>query len=159
MALRRASLNAQEPLTNADRTPAFPFLVYMRGLGQDVQSAPSGFELTQATGQSASIATASLPTDGDLSAGLYRVTVYQRITTADAVSVSLQATLGWTDGGVSCTFAGTALTVNATNTVASFTFTMRVDAASPITYATTWSAGSGNGRYRIDVFLERLAAE
>lgn len=140
-------------------TPTRTFLTFIRGLVTAVDAAPAGFEPVQLTGQSASIGTTAIPTDGDLSAGLYRVTVYQRITTADSVSSSVQTTISWTDGTVACSFSGTALTGNTTATVGSFTFMMRVDAASPISYATTVALGSGNGRYRLDIMLERMAAE
>lgn len=163
MAEQAPALNARESLIELakDRLglPSFSFLIFMRNLRTQVEAAPAGFEAVSLTGQSASIGTTAIPTDGDLSAGVYRVTVYQRITTVDAVSSSVTTTLSWTDGSVACSFSGTALTGNTTATVGSFTFTMRIDAASPISYATTVALGSGDGRYRLNIQLERLSAE
>jgi hypothetical protein len=51
------------------------------------------------------------------------------------------------------------LTGNTTDTVGSFTFMLRSDAASPISYSTTYASNAaGEMRYSLFIVLERLAA-
>lgn len=162
MAFNRPALNPQEPLIELAKEqvgkPSKSFLIYMRDQRADLESAPSAFEPVALTSQGASIVTTALPTDGDLSAGLYRVTWYQRITTVAGVSSSLTVAFGWTDGTVAQSHAGAAMTGNTTATWQSGTFLLRTDAASPITYATTYvSNAAGVMRYALYLTLERVA--
>ena len=102
------------------------------------------------TAQAVSISATAVPL-GTLDAGLYWVTVYARITQADPTSSSLTVTIGFTTGGVACSFSGDALTGNTTNTVQSFSRLIRIDQGTTITYATTYS---GRGmRYSLDVLV------
>lgn len=163
MAFQRPSLKPDEPLINTEQgrfgTPSTPFLIYMRDQRAALEAAPAGFDPVALTGQGAAIATTSIPTDGDLSAGLYRVTWYARITTAAGVSSSLTVSFGWTDGAISQTHSGAAITGNTTTTFQSGTLLLRTDAASPITYATTYASNAaGVMRYSLYITLERLAA-
>lgn len=108
--------------------------------------------------QAASIGTTSIPLD-ILSEGLYRVTYYARITTAGTVSSSLTVTLGWTDHSVSCSFSGAAMVANTISTIQSNTVMVRNDAASPLTYATTYAtAGATAMQYSLDILVEQIAA-
>lgn len=164
MAFQRAPLNPREPLIELVKSqmgqPSRSFLTYMRDVRADLDASPASFEPVSLTGQNASIGTTAIPTDGDLSAGLYRVTVYQRVTTIAVTSSSLTTAISWTDGAVACAFSGTALTGNTTATVGSFSFLLRTDAASPISYATTYASnGAGEMRYRLSIVLERIALE
>lgn len=112
-----------------------------------------------ATGEAAleaSIAPTSLPVPST-SSGLYRVTVYARITRAGTVSSSLIVTIGSTDGSVVCSQSGAALTTNTTASVQSVSFLVRRDQATAITYSTTYaSAGATSAQYRLDLLVEAL---
>lgn len=91
---------------------------------------------------SASIASTPIPT-GNLSAAKYRLSYYARITRAATTSSSLIVTVNWLDGGVSCSFSGTAITGNTTATTQSNTVTFKADAASAINYSTTYASVGG----------------
>ena len=159
MAITRPALNAREPMADKTGRPTFPFLVFMRGIREDLDLAPSGFNPVSHTAENSSIATTSLPTDGDLSAGLYRVTFYARITTAAGVSSSLTVNFGWTDGAVSQTHSGAAMTGNTTTTWQTGSILIYVDAATPITYSTTYASNAAGAMfYQLFVTLERMAA-
>lgn len=162
MAVQRPAAPFREPLVelrgeHAGKVTGNPWLAWFRDLRADVDASPATFTPVVLEEQNASIGTTAIPTDGDLSEGFYRVTVYQRITTVAVTSSSLATTISWTDGGVSCSFTGAALTGNTTATVGSFTFMMRSDAAAPISYATTYASnGAGQMEYLTGITLERL---
>lgn len=94
------------------------------------------------TGQSASIATTSLPLPA-LTTASYRLIYYARITTAGSVSSSLTVTVGWTDGGVVQSYSGAAMTGNTTTTTQNGVLLLDVDAVTSLTYATTYADGGG----------------
>lgn len=110
--------------------------------------------------QHASISTTAIPTT-TLAAGLYRVNVYQRITTADGVSSSLQTTISWTDGGVSCQRALTALTGDTTATVGTDPpVFIHVDGSTPISYATVYASNTANKmRYALRLQVEVVSLD
>ena len=62
--------------------------VWLRNLTTTVNDAPVRIQTVSVSGQAASISTTSIPASS-LSAGLYRVTWYLRITTAAATSSSV----------------------------------------------------------------------
>lgn len=93
-----------------------------------------------------------------LTAGLYRVSWYLRITTAAGTSSSVTVTIGWTETAVPLTFSGPAVTGNTTSTVQSQTFLLRSDGAAPITYAVAYASNpAGIATYRLDVVVESVA--
>jgi hypothetical protein len=108
--------------------------------------------------QQASITPTVLPTAA-LSAGLYRVSVYARITQAATTSSSLTVTIGWTDS-VPQSKSFPALTGNTTTTVLTDPpLLIRIDGNSPILYSATYaSVGATPMQYRLDVVLERVDA-
>lgn len=109
-----------------------------------------------ATTQSASIGTTAIPTS-TLSAGLYRVSYYARITRAATVSSSLIVTIGWTESGVSLLQSGAAITGNTTFSLQNATWFIQIDNSSPITYATTYaSVGGTTMQYKLVVALEAI---
>ena len=109
--------------------------------------------------QGAAVATTSFATE-TLSPGLYRVSYYARITRAATTSSSLTVTIGHTDGAVSITQVGAAITGNTTATVQSGTALMRVDTATAVTYGTAYSStGSTSMQYRLDLAFEFLVGE
>lgn len=110
------------------------------------------------TGQAASIGATALDL-GSLSAGLYEVKYYARITRAATASSSLTVTFAWTDGGTSPSYSGAAITGNTTTTVQSGAIVLRVDSASPITYATTYaSVGATTMQHSLYIVALRLDA-
>ena len=105
--------------------------------------------------QNASIGTT--PLIASAAAGLYRVSWFFRITTAASVSSSLQVTFSGTDGGISYTQSGAAVTGNTTATVQSGTVLVRADQSSPISYSTTYASVGTPMAYGISFAVEALA--
>lgn len=145
---------------NAGKVTGHAWLTWLRDIRSDIDAAPAGFTPVTREAMNASIGTTSIPTDGALSAGLYRVSWYLEVTTAAAVSSSAQVTIAWTSNAVSKTKVGAANNGNTTATYESNSAPLiRVDAASPITYAVTYASnGAGEMRYRLQITLERVAA-
>lgn len=110
------------------------------------------------TAQTASIALTAIPTSS-LASGLYRATYTCRITTAAAVSSSLIVTFTWTSGGISCSLSSSALTGNTTSTVGTGTALINIDAATPVSYSTTYaSVGAPAMIYELYLTLEEMNA-
>ena len=131
---------------------------YLSRLPATLDAIPSRINVVNLTTQGASLSATDF-SGSSLLAGLYRATWYARITRAGSSSSCLTVTLGWTDGGVACTMAGSALTGNTTATVQTGTAMIRVDAGTAVTYATTYaSAGGTSMQYAADVTLEKIKA-
>jgi hypothetical protein len=131
--------------------------VWFRNLTNTVNDAPSRIQTISLVGQAASIGTTSIPST-TLTAGLYRVTWYLRISTAAGTSSSVTVTLGWTDDTVTMSLSGAAVTGNTTATSQTQTSLLAVDNASPVTYATTYSSsGSPAMQYALDITLEAVS--
>ena len=161
MAYTTATLNTREAMVDLKRRPSKTFIDWMTQLVADVDAAPARLQTTTATTQNASISTTPIVT-GTLSTGLYRVTWYARVTTpatTGAATSSLTVTAGWTDGGVTCTYSGAAMTGNTTGTVQSQSVMVNVDAATPVTYATTYASDTaGQMVYKLYLVLEQINA-
>lgn len=167
MAFQRPALNAREPIVELRATPEQPagtpsksFLTFMRGMGQDIDAAPLILEPVVAEAQTAAITTTAFPSDGDLSAGIYRVSWAAKVVTAAGVSSDFQVTISWTWKTVSQQWVGTLRNGNLTTTydLASVPL-LYVDAATPISYAVSYNSNPANAM-AFDFFacLERLAA-
>ena len=123
---------------------------------QQIATAPSLYPAVSLVAQSASIGTTPIPLPA-LATGVYRVTYYTRITTADAVSSSLTITLSWTDGAVTCSLSGAALTTNTTATVQSSTAMVSIDASSPISYSVTYASNTpGAMKFKLIMLVEAV---
>lgn len=136
---------------------SFTFLTRWNDLKNRVQSAAYtvGAPVQLAT-QTASIGATPLTTT-PLSAGLYRVSWYARVTKSGGVSSSLTVTLGWTEGGVSLTLSGAAITGNLVTSVQSGIAFLLLDDGAPITYATTYASNPANDmEYELVVNVERV---
>ena len=106
--------------------------------------------------QAATIAATDL-TGGLLSKGSYRVTYHARISRAATSSSSLTVTIAWTEGGVAQSIAGAAMTGNTTTTRQNSVFMIRSDAATDVTYATTYaSTGATTMQYSLDLSFEQI---
>ena len=162
MAFTRPPLNPQQPIIETAKEsigkPSFPFLIYMRGLRDDVDAAPTGFDPVSVQ-DSDTVATTAIPVDGDLSEGLYRVTWIGEVLTAAGVSSDFQVTISWTSNGISQQYVGTLTNGNTTTTYTSETVFLRSDAGSPITFAVAYNSNPANAMvFRLSLTLERLAA-
>lgn len=163
MAFTRPALNPQQSIIDTDKAslglPSFQFLIFMRGLIGDVQAAPTGFPpVTEQV--TAAIPTTAIPTDGDLSAGLYRVSWIGEVLTAAGVSSDFQVTISWTSNGVSKQKVGALTNGNTTATYeANSVPLLYADAATPITFAVAYNSNPANAMVlRLSLTLERLAA-
>lgn len=160
----RPSLQSQEPivyLKAADGPVACastPFLIFMRGLTQAVDAAPAGFETVVYTDQAAAISTTAFPTDGELSAGIYRVSWAVKVMTPAGVSSDVQVTISWTWGGVTQQWVGTLRNGNLTTTYdLSSVPLLFCDASSPITFAVAYNSNPAAAMVYAAYFkLERL---
>lgn len=160
MPFQRPALNPREPIADKRGLPTQTFLIYNRDLRADVESAPQGFNPVTLEAQTASIPTTAIPTDGDLSAGLYRVCWAAKVVTVAGVASSFQVTVGWTWKSVAQQWVGTLKNGNLTTTYeASSVPLMYVDAASPITYAVAYTSNPAAAMaFEFFLTLERLAA-
>ena len=159
MSFQQAPLNVNEAMVDERRRPSKTFIEWITSaLVTPVETAAQRLAAVSVSGQSASIGTTAIPTAA-LTAGLYLVSYYARITQAGTVSSSLTVTLHWTESTLALTVTGAAMTGNTTTTVQSGTHLVRIDASSPVSYSTTYaSVGATAMQYRLDVVLERVAA-
>lgn len=108
------------------------------------------------TAQGAAIATTNIPLN-TLSAGLYRLSWYVRVTRAATTSSSVQLTLGWTDGSVALTKVGANVNGNTTASYDSDAVLIRVDKDSAMTYSATYaSTGATSMQFEANIVLEQV---
>lgn len=131
--------------------------IFFRGLTQTVDQGPTRVgNPVELASQDTSIGVTPI-TSETLSAGLYRVTYYLRVTTADGTSSSIQLSLAWDDTGVSCTHAFTALTNDTVTLPASESFTLNLTQP-PLTYSTTYASNTpAKMKYALSIVLESMA--
>lgn len=133
-----------------------PWSEFFSDLAGRVASTAQAIKSVVLTGQSASIGNTAIPT-GALAAGTYRVSTYARITRAATTSSSLQITITWTDGGVTCSSTSAALTGNTTSTTQSQTLVLTSDQGVAVSYSTTYATlGVTTMTYSLNVILEAL---
>ena len=120
-----------------------------------VQVASQWLTKVTLTAQSASIIATAIPLPA-LAAGEYRISLYGRITTPDSLGSSLTVTAGWTEGAVAIPKSSPAATGNSTSTTALLSELVTIDRATSLTYATTWAATTGDGRYKLIVTIEQV---
>lgn len=154
------SLVQTDPLVPSRRDPFFiarEWLVWLQdALATRVQQAPAILTSVVLTNQSASIGATPIPLRST-SAGLYRVSVYARITTVDAVSSSLTISIGWTESAIPLTLSGAAMTGNLVTTVQSFSLIVQADANAPLNYSTAYISNTpAMMKYRLTVTCESL---
>jgi hypothetical protein len=107
------------------------------------------------TSQGAAIVSTPIPLPSIVS-GHYRLSLYATITQQATTSSALTVTLGWTDRATAKSLSASTVGVNPpTTTVLAGSFIVRADAASPFSYATTYtSAGVTPMLYDLDVVIE-----
>jgi hypothetical protein len=157
MPISTAPLNPNEPMVNANRKPSQRFIEWATALLGNVDAAPARVFTVNLSAQNAAIGTTAIGTPA--ATGLYRVAVYQRITTAAGVSSSLTTTIAWTDGGVTCSLAGASLTGNTVTTVGTFTMLIKADGSTPVSFSTAYASNAaGAMQYTLAITLERVEA-
>lgn len=130
------------------------FFAMIEKLTLSVQQAADS--IPSLVGQLASIGATQFPV-GDVVAGVYRLSWYLRITQAATTSSSILVTFAWTDSGNGIASSGAALTTNTLNSTQSGSAVVRVDASTPLTYATTYaSVGAAVMQYALTVSAEYL---
>jgi len=153
-----------EPVVGPNRILSPRWYIYFRDNQDQVNANPTQvIPPVVLEAQDTSIGTTAFPA-GSLNAGLYRITVYARITTAAGASSDLDVTIGWTDGGVSCSKSASDVSPdwpingNTTATTGSQTFMVNLsDGATPITYSTTRNSNPGGEmEYLLKMTLESL---
>lgn len=163
MPFQQAPLNPRESLIQLEKSrlgqPSDAFLIYMRGVRDAIGATAQGFDPVQVTGRTSSIGTTAIPTDNDLSEGLYRVDWYLQVEVAAGVSSSVQLTLSWTRNGITQQLVGTLVNGNttATNKPESAPL-IHIDAGSPISYAVAYASNPGSAMaFGLDLVLSRVA--
>lgn len=160
--VNQAPVPIREPITTPPRKPddplgwrmTVPWIEYFTSIVAAVDERPSRLNSVSRTDQSASISATDF-SGGSLSAGLYRVSYYVRVTQAAGTSSAINVTLSWTDGGVSQSRTSASVNGNTTTSIDMDTWLIHVDTNSPVRYATTYiSVGSPVMKYRTDLTLE-----
>jgi hypothetical protein len=151
-------LNAHEPLVDKDGMIRRPFYKWLTSLRERHDLSPQlETAVVTLTGQTAAIGTTAIPS-GVLSAGLYRVTTFLRVTTPAGSSSSVQVTLHFTSGGDSCTLALTALTSNLDTAPVSDTRLLKIDSG-PVSYSAAYASNPAAAMaFELSVVLERVSA-
>lgn len=92
-----------------------------------------------------------------LTAGLYRVTYFLRVTSPDGVSSAAQVTLGWTESGLALTKVGTNLTGDTSGSYDTQSVLVQVDAPTNITIKTTYASNTPNKMiYELFAIVEQI---
>ena len=107
--------------------------------------------------QSAAIPTTVLATS-TLATTCYRVSYTTRVVTPASTTSALTVTIGWTDGGVSCTQSGAMLTGNTSSTQENATLLICADKGTSVIYSTAYtSVGATSMTYNLSLYVEELA--
>lgn len=144
-------------------TPGGPFnwqwLRWFGSLGTQIAANPSRVTTVLTTAQSASIPTTAIGTD-PLPGGAYRLNGYVRVTSPALTSSSVSVSIGWTDGGVSCSRTLiAAVTGNTVDANGGGVEPISIDASTPISYSTTYASNGANEMvYALTIVLESLGA-
>lgn len=129
---------------------------WFQAVQQAINSQAEGLGSVALSAQSASIGTTAVPMPA-LTAGVYRVSVAVRVTTAAGVSSSIQTTIGWTSGTVAQSQSGAVNAGNTTTTQESYERVIRGDANTTITYSTTYASNPAAAmQYQLDIKVARL---
>lgn len=125
---------------------------------QSISAAVQRVFLVSLTEQSAGIGATDI-TNGTLTAGLYTLKYYARVTRPGTVSSSLEIDIDWKDGAVTQTLSGTAIAGNTTTSLEQATYFLHIDGGSPVRYTAVYaSAGATSMQYALYITLERISA-
>ena len=121
-----------------------------------VATAPTVYAPVILANQSASIGSTPMPLP-TLGTGFYRLSYYAEITTADAVSSSLQITVAFTHNTKALQLQGLAITGNTTTSIQTNVWTFQIDGASPVSYSTVYASNTaGQMKYSLALVLEAV---
>ena len=135
-----------------------PWVDYFNNLVKTLAAAPSRKNVVELPAQQAAIGATDL-SGGSLSAGIYRLSWWVRITRAATTSSSVTVTLDYSDGGAALAFSGAALAGNTITTWQSESKLIRVDVGSPVRYSTAYaSVGAVPMQYALVFVLEEVKA-
>lgn len=142
------------PRMNHTLTPAWQD--WFGQLPDTLASIPNIINTISLSTQEASIPATNLA-GSVLAAGVYRVSVYCRVTRAATTSSSIEVIFSWTDEAVVQSESAMTLTANTTTTVESASLLVAVDAGTAVTYATTYaSVGATSMQYKLAFSLEKI---
>lgn len=143
---------------NEGRMP-LSWIQYFTSLVLSASLSPQRLVVESLTQQDASIGATSLNI-GTTSSGLFLVQARARISRAATASSSLALSIGWTESGLSLTSSPfAAITGNTTTSNASGSVMVLIDAASPITYTTTYaSVGATAMQYTLSIIVQQIYA-
>jgi hypothetical protein len=150
----------RERAVEPDRYLTRPWRNYLLDLQNVGQASPQVISQppVHLTGQTATIPTTPLTLPG-LTNGFYRISVYQQILTADAVSSSLTTTIGWTNNTVPLTKSLPVMNGNTILTQDSLTWFVHLDNSSPVTYHAVYASNTpGAMVFELDVLVELVSA-
>lgn len=88
--------------------------------------------------------------------GMYRVSVYTRITTPASVTSSLIPTIGWTNDGVNCSKALSDNAGNTTDSTTADTLPIQVDGGTAITYGFAYASNAAGMEAKAVLVLEQV---
>lgn len=147
----------QGPMVDEQRRMSYPFYVYFRGADQEANQGPLRIGTPIAlVGQNASIGATAI-TSETLTAGLYQIIYYARITSAAPTTSSLTVNIAWDDGIVSCPHSFTPITGNTISTTGSESYMVLIDSP-PITFSTTYASNTaGTMQYSLHIALIAIA--
>lgn len=135
------------------------FVRWLSGLNAEVAARPKRDVHVRSASNSAAIATTALAID-TVHAGVWRISVQVRVVVPATASSDVQATISWTQGGVTQTQTTALLTGNLTTTREGMTVVLRVTQATPVSYAVSYtSVGATPMVYELDVVAEELALD
>jgi len=132
-------------------------LVWFRDLRSDVNLGSSvvAGSAVSLQNKSAAVATTPFPTAA-LSSGQYRISAFTQIITAASINSSVIVTFSFTKNTVACTVTTPALTTNDSTRPGSFVGLITIDAATPVSYATTYVSNAAGMTYDVDLLLEKV---
>jgi len=129
---------------------------WLTQLVQDVNNRATSLGSVALINQNAAIVATAISTPV-LTAALYRVSYSLRVTTAAGATSAVQLTLGWTSSGVAQTQAGANVNGNTTASQDNDSRIVKADAASTITYATTYASNPASAMlYELYVRVEKM---
>ena len=130
------------PMIDALKRAERVWLKWFQLVQRAANIAPLVLGTVSLSGQNASIAATSVATNGALVGGLYRVSIYARVTTAAGVSSSLAPFVTYVENGIVKTQTGAALTANSTAVPGSWPFLVNIDPATVIKYGFTYASNA-----------------
>lgn len=154
----------QEPIAEAKTTNplrgfiTFSWIQWLTSIAQSISLTATAVGGANISDQSASVPATDLASSV-LSAGLYEVKWYARITQAATVSSSLTVTIDWTEDGGAQSYTAPAITGNTTTTKQpDIQLFLPIDGASPVRYTLTYaSVGATPMKFKFAAVLSAVA--